>query len=59
MNDWINSYISKVDRIWVTGRRKLCCVARLQEEVRHDVSKIRRAVGMKIIIEDSKRSNIL
>ena len=40
------------------GERKKS-VARLQEEGKHAVSKINRAVSMKIAIEDSKRCNIL
>ena len=39
------------------GRRK-SCAARPQEDGRHAVSKINRAVSMKIGIEDSKRCNI-
>ena len=39
--------------------RRQCCVARLREEGRHAVSKIRRAVSRKISIEDSKRGNIM
>ena len=34
------------------------CAARPREEGRHAVSKIRRAVSMKIAVEDSKRGNI-
>ena len=41
----------------VRGRRK-SCAPRQQEDWRHTVSKINRAVGMKKAIEDSKRSNI-
>ena len=37
--------------------KKKFCVARLQEG-RHAVSKINRAVSMKIAIENSKRCNI-
>ena len=40
------------------GRRKFYA-ARPQEEGRHAFSKINRAVSMKIVIEDSKRCNIL
>ncbi|MPC91387.1 hypothetical protein E2C01_086422 [Portunus trituberculatus] len=44
-------------RIWVRRRRKPC-TARPQEEERQAVSKIRRAVSMKIAVEDSKKCNI-
>ena len=47
-----------MDRIGVRERRKSCAAARPQGEVRHAVSKINRAVRMKIAIEDSKRCNI-
>ena len=39
------------------GRRKSC--AACPQEGRHAVSKINRAISMKITIEDSKRCNIL
>ena len=39
------------------GRGKSCAV-RLQEQGRHAVSKIRRAVIMKIAVKESKRGNI-
>ena len=42
----------------VRGRRKTQA-ERLQEEWRHAVSQINRAVSIKIVIEDSKRYNIL
>ena len=38
-------------------RKRKPCVAKLRDEGRHAVSKIIRAVGMKIVIEDSKRCN--
>ena len=40
------------------GGRK-SCIVRPQEDGRHAVSKINRAVNMKIAIEDSKGCNIL
>ena len=40
------------------GRRKFCVVG-LQEDGRHALSNINRAVSMKIAIEDRKRCNIL
>ncbi|MPC81589.1 hypothetical protein E2C01_076214 [Portunus trituberculatus] len=46
-----------MDRIGMIERRKPSA-ARPQEEVRHAVSKIKRAVSMKIAIKDSKRCNI-
>ena len=45
-----------MDRIEVRGRRS--CKVRPQEDWRHAVSKINKAVSMKIVIEDSKRCNI-
>lgn len=48
----VNSCVREVDRIGVRERRK-SCAARPWEEGRHAVSKIRRAVGMKIAVEDS------
>ncbi|MPC54510.1 hypothetical protein E2C01_048430 [Portunus trituberculatus] len=44
-------------RIEVRERRK-SCAARTLEERRNAISKIRRAVGMKIAAEDSKTCNI-
>ena len=44
-------------RIEMRERRK-SCVARLQKEGRHAVSKVSRAITMKIAIEDSTRYNI-
>ena len=41
----------------VRGRGK-SCVARPWEQGRHAVSKISRAVSMKIALKDSKRGNI-
>ena len=52
----VYSCIREVDRIGVRERRQ-CCVARLREEGRHAVSKIRRAVSRKISIEDSERQH--
>ena len=46
----INSCIRRMDRNWIRRNRKPC-VARPQEGWRHAVSKFRRAVGMKIVIE--------
>ncbi|MPC33187.1 Myotubularin-related protein 13 [Portunus trituberculatus] len=51
-------HVSGLDRIGVRERRKPCAV-RPEEEEKHAISKIRRAVGMKIAIEDNKRLNIL
>ena len=48
--------IREVDRI--VRERRQCCLARPREEGRHAVSKIRRAVSMKITVEDTKRGNI-
>ena len=53
----VYSCIREVDRIEVRGRRK-SCAARPREEGRHAVSKIKRAVSMKIAVEDSERGNI-
>ena len=53
----VYSCIREVDRIGVRERRQ-SCAARPREEGRHAVSKIRRAVSMKITIEDSERGNI-
>ena len=39
-------------------RRGKSCAARLQEQGRHAVSKIRRVVSMKIAVKESKRGNI-
>ena len=52
----VNSYIREVDRIGVRGRSKSRAV-RLREQGRHAVSKIRRAVSMKIALKESKRGN--
>ena len=49
----VNSCIRELERIRVR-RRKFSCVARLQEEGRYTVSKIKRPVKMKIV----KRCNI-
>ena len=48
----------ELDRIQMRQRRKSCAM-RLQEEGRHAVSMINRAVSMKRAIEDSKRCNFL
>ena len=53
----VNSCIRGLDRIGVRGSSK-SCAARPLEGGRHAVSKFRRAVTMKITIEDRKRSNI-
>ena len=53
----VNSCIKEVDRIGMRVSRKLCAV-RARERVRHAISKFKRAVNMKIIVEDSKRYNI-
>ena len=45
-----------MDRIGVRERGQ-SCAARPREEGRHAVSKIRRAVSMKIAVEDSKTGN--
>ena len=47
----------EVGRIGVRERRQ-SCAARPREEGTHAVSNIRRAVNMKITVEDSKRGNI-
>ncbi len=47
----VNSCISKVDRIGMRGSRK-SCAARPRERGRHAVSKFKRAVAMKIAVED-------
>ena len=39
-------------------RKRKSCVARLREEGRYAVSKIRRPGGIKMAIEDSERCNI-
>ena len=59
MNDWECelTLAIELDRTVVRGRRK-SCAPRQQEDWRHTVSKINRAVGMKKPIEDSNRSNI-
>ena len=46
-----------MDRIGVSGRSKPRA-ARPQEQERHAVNKIRRAVSMKIAVKESKRGNI-
>ena len=53
----VNSSISELDRVGVKGKRK-SCVVRPQEEGRRAISKINRAVSMKIAIEDRERCNI-
>ena len=53
----VNFCIRELDRIGVRGRRKFCA-ARPEENGRHAVSMINRAVNMKIAIEDSKECNI-
>ena len=46
-----------MDRIGVRGRSK-SCAARMREQGRHAVSKIRRAVSMEVAVKESKRGNI-
>ena len=53
----VNSCIRELDRKGVRVSRK-SGAARPPERGRHAVSKFRRAVTMKITIEDRKRSNI-
>ena len=53
----VNSCIREVDRIGVRGRGK-SCAARTREQGGQSVSKIRRAVSMKIAVKESKRGNI-
>ena len=53
----VNSCITEVDRIGVRGRGK-SCAARPLKQGRYAVSKIRRAVSMKIAVKESKRGNI-
>ncbi|MPC19032.1 hypothetical protein E2C01_011937 [Portunus trituberculatus] len=58
MNDceyWVTLAL-EVDRIGMRERRKSCAVGS-REEGNHAVSKIRRAVGMKMAVRDSKRCN--
>ena len=47
----VNSCIRKMDRIGMRRRRK-SSATRLREVLRHAVSKFRRAVSMKIAVED-------
>ena len=47
----VNSYIRKMDRIRMRRSRKYCA-ARPREGGRHAVIKFRRAVSMKIAVED-------
>ncbi|MPC23408.1 hypothetical protein E2C01_016452 [Portunus trituberculatus] len=53
----VNSFIRELDRIGMRGRRKPCA-ARMQEEGRHAVSKIIRAVSMKIVVKARKKCGI-
>ena len=46
----VNSCIRKIDRIGIRRSRK-SCAAKPREGGRHDVSKFRRAVNMKIAVE--------
>ncbi|MPC95682.1 putative thiosulfate sulfurtransferase, mitochondrial [Portunus trituberculatus] len=46
----------ELNRIGVSERRP--CPAKLQEEGRHAISKIKRAVSLKIMIKENKRFNI-
>ena len=52
----INLCIWEVDRIGTRVIRKWCA-ARPREGRSHAVSKFRRAISMKITVEDSKRCN--
>ncbi|MPC90240.1 hypothetical protein E2C01_085216 [Portunus trituberculatus] len=45
-----------LDRIGMRERRKLCAARLLEEEGRHAVSKISRAVSMKIVIKEMQHS---
>ena len=54
----VNSCIRRMDRIGNRNRNKKPCAARLQEGWSHAVSKLRRAVSMKIVVEKRCRSNI-
>ena len=47
----VNSWIRKMNIIWMRKSRKFCA-ARPWEGERHAVSKFRRAVSMKIAVED-------
>ena len=49
--------IREVDKIGVRGRSK-SCAARPREQERHAVSKVRRAIFMKIAVKESKTGNI-
>ena len=53
----VNSCIREVDRIEVRDRGK-SYAAKAKKEGRHAVNKIRRAVSMKIAVENSKRCNV-
>ena len=53
----VNSCIREVHRIGVRGRSK-SCAARPQEQGRHAISEIRRAVSMEVAVKDRKRGNI-
>ena len=53
----VNSCIRDLDRIGVRERGK-SSAARPKKEGRHAVSKIRRAVSMKIAVENSERCNV-
>ena len=53
----VNSCIREVDIIGVRGRSK-SCERRPREQGKHVISKIRRAVSMKIELKESKRGNI-
>ena len=56
MKKLVNS-CTTLDRIRMRVSRK-SCVARPWEERRHAVSKFRRAISMKITVENNKRCNI-
>ena len=52
----VNFCIRKMDRIEM--RNRMSCSARSRDEGRHAVSKLRKAVSMKIALEDRERCNI-
>ena len=52
----VNSCIRKMDRIGIRSRKP--CAVRPQEWCRYTVSKFRRAVSMKIVVEKRYRCNI-
>ena len=60
-NEWlrilVNSCIKEMNKIGMTKKKK-SCASMLQKEERYAISKIKRTVGMKIMVEDSRRCNI-